>query len=81
VGVLASHGIVISMTEENHCYENAKAERLNGVLKQEYGLGATFRTKGEVLAGLREAVELYNGHRPHGSLGYRVPAAVHAVAA
>jgi len=27
------------MTEENHCYENAQAERLNGIMKQEYGLG------------------------------------------
>jgi len=29
----------VSMTEEMHCYENAQAERLNGILKQEYGLG------------------------------------------
>jgi ribulose bisphosphate carboxylase small subunit len=33
------------MTEEEHCYENAKAERLNGILKQEYGLGCSFRNK------------------------------------
>jgi len=29
----------VSMTEESHCYENAQAERLNGILKQEYGPG------------------------------------------
>jgi len=32
-------GCHISMTQENHCYENAQAERLNGILRQEYGLG------------------------------------------
>ena len=35
------------MTEENHCYENSQAERLNGILKQEYGLGYTFANKAE----------------------------------
>lgn len=36
--VLASNGWVSSMTEELHCYENAMAERLNGILKGEYYL-------------------------------------------
>lgn len=35
VGLLQAHGCPVSMTEVNHCYENAKAERLNGILKQE----------------------------------------------
>jgi hypothetical protein len=33
------------MTEEAHCYGNALAGRLNGILKQEYGLGGTFKSK------------------------------------
>ena len=33
------------MTEENHCYENAMAERVNGILKQEYGLDETFNNE------------------------------------
>jgi transposase InsO family protein len=65
------------MTEENHCYENAKAERLNGILKQEYGLGETFVRKAEVVKAVEEAVMLYNHHRPHGALAYRVPMEVH----
>jgi transposase InsO family protein len=48
------------MTEEMHCYENAHAERLNGILKQEYGLGCSFRSKKQALAAVREAVFLYN---------------------
>ena len=66
---------------ENHCYENAQAERLNGILKQEYGLGETFARKGDVIAAVREAVGLYNHHRPHEALAYRIPMRVHESAA
>ena len=78
---LQRRGLAVSMTEEDHCYENAQAERLNGILKQEYGLGATFRTKGQVRAALVQAVWLYNTRRPHMGLGYRTPAEVHRPAA
>jgi putative transposase len=74
---MKKRGMMISMTEENHCYENGQAERLNGILKQEYGLGGTFRTKGEVSQAVREAVGLYNDWRPHGALGNRTPMQVH----
>jgi transposase InsO family protein len=45
VGKLCEQGLAISMTEELHCYENAHTERLNGILKQEYGLGVSLRSK------------------------------------
>ncbi len=78
---LEGQGIGVSMTEENHCYENAQAERVNGILKQEYGLGETFRTKAMCRAALEQAVELFNTRRPHRSLGYRIPGQVHVTAA
>ena len=68
------------MTEENHCYENAKAERLNGILKQEYGLGDTFGVKQDAYDAVRQGVGLYNHRRPHQSLDYRFPMAVHTAA-
>jgi putative transposase len=77
VGKMKSREMVISMTEQNHCYENAQAERLNGILKQEYGLGATFQSKRAVLRAVKEAVGLYNDWRPHGGLGNRIPMHVH----
>ena len=80
VEVLESRLIEISMTEENHCYENAQAERVNGILKQEYGLGDTFRTKAEARAAIEEAVWLFNERRPHTSLGYQTPSSVHVAA-
>lgn len=80
VKLLKESGMSISMTQENHCYENASAERLNGILKQEYGLGNCFLRKSDVAGALREAVELYNWRRPHQSLGYRTPMEVHMAA-
>jgi hypothetical protein len=44
------------MTEQAHCYENARAERLNEILKQEYALGCSFRHKEQALAVIAEAV-------------------------
>jgi transposase InsO family protein len=74
---LEADGLTISMTQENHCYENAQAERLNGILKEEYNLGETFRTRAQARAALMQAVSLYNEMRPHTSLGYRTPAEAH----
>ena len=74
---LGKAGIGISMTEENHCYENSQAERLNGILKQEFGMGASFKHKAMVAPAVKQAVAIYNQRRPHGSLKYRVPAEVH----
>lgn len=76
-----AHGLQISMTESLHCYENALAERVNGILKQEYGLGRGFRTREHARKALREGVELYNHYRPHQALGYRFPSQVHIQAA
>ncbi len=76
-GKLREYGLGISMTEENHCYENAKAERVNGILKQEYGLGLTFRTKQQAIASVEQAVMLYNTRRPHLALNYKTPEEVH----
>lgn len=81
VELLEKHHLAISMTEANHCYENARAERLNGILKQEYGLGAEFTRKSEVARAVAEAVKLYNERRPHMALKYRTPALTHALAA
>ncbi len=80
VGLLEGAKVSISMTQENHCYENAQAERLNGILKQEYGLGATFGQKSQARRAVAEAVALYNHRRPHAALGYAIPMDVHRVA-
>jgi len=78
---LQSRSLVISMTEENHCYENAHAERVIGILKQEYGLGMEFRTHKKLCKAVDQAIWLYNNKRLHKSLGYKTPNQVHDQAA
>lgn len=74
---LQARGLPISMTQVMHCYENAQAERLNGILKREYEMGRTFRTKVQATMAFEQAVWLYNHRRPHLRLNYRFPADVH----
>jgi len=81
VGALRSRSLKISMTEEMHCYENANAERLNGILKQEYGLGFSFQRKDQALHAVAEAVLLYNTRRPHAALKFETPETMHRMVA
>jgi transposase InsO family protein len=78
VGRLKESGLSISMTEEDHCAENAMAERVNGILKQEYGLGYGFKSKAQGRKTLSQSVHLYNTRRLHTALNYQVPEAVHS---
>jgi putative transposase len=73
--------ITISMTEENHCYENALAERVNGILKDEFYLDQTFASVEEAKRATKNAIKLYNSKRLHLSLDYKIPNNVHQNAA
>lgn len=74
---LGQRGLPVSMTESDHCAENAMAERMNGILKQEYGLGVEFANKAVAHDVVRQGIQLYNTRRPHSALGNRFPAEVH----
>ena len=78
---LRDHGMPVSMTEEDHCAENAMAERVNGILKQEYFLNYVFQSVAQVRKAVDEAVWLYNTRRPHRSLGLCTPEEIHGKAA
>lgn len=80
VKILEKHKIEISMTQENHCYENAMAERVNGILKDEYLLDRTFKDLNQARLACREAVMIYNTRRPHWALNFKTPQQVHHVA-
>jgi putative transposase len=73
---LAACRIVPSMTDGNHCYQNAIAERINGILKDEFQLDAVFPTFAEARAAVARAVHTYNTIRLHGGLDLRTPAHV-----
>jgi len=70
---LKSHNIMISMTEENHCYENAIAERVNGILKDEFYLDQCFFNTKSASTATKSAINIYNNKRLHISLGYKTP--------
>lgn len=80
VQLALSRGLSMSMTETNHCAENALAERMNGILKSEYGLDQRFQTKAQSRKAVEQAIGLYGTRRPHSALGNRFPAQVHAQA-
>ena len=70
---LAQHHVLPSMTDANHCYQNAVAERVNGILKDEFNLDAVFPTVYDAQAAVARAVHTYNTLRKHGSLNRRTP--------
>lgn len=71
--LLIEKKIKISMSEKGNPYENAVAERINGILKEEFMLGETFKTAEQANRAVREAIEIYNECRPHMSLDYMTP--------
>lgn len=73
---LIKRKIRISMTEENHCYENAVAERVNGILKDEFYLDQCFFSTQHAKQAAKNAIKLYNNKRLHVSLGYKTPSTV-----
>jgi transposase InsO family protein len=73
VSELSKHKIKISMTEDNHCYENAVAERVNGILKDEFYLDQCFSSTQHASHATKNAISIYNNKRLHVSLGYKTP--------
>jgi putative transposase len=77
--LLKDYGVLISMTEENHCYENAIAERVNGILKDEFYLGDTLPSLKVAKELVKNTVRIYNTKRRHMSIDFKVPEEVHAI--
>ena len=61
------------MTEEKHCYENAIAERVNGILKDEFYLDQSFFSTAHAKRATKSAIKVYNNKRLHLSLRYKTP--------
>jgi transposase InsO family protein len=77
VNILHNNSIEISMTENGDPYENAIAERVNGILKQEYLYDYSVQDISQAKLVLDCAVRLYNDERPHMSCDYRTPTLIH----
>uniref|UniRef100_UPI0012D73CAB integrase core domain-containing protein n=1 Tax=Vibrio harveyi TaxID=669 RepID=UPI0012D73CAB len=63
-------------TDGYDCYQNALAERVNGILKQEFLLHRS-RNIEDLKQLVKQSVSIYNNMRPHLSLGMRTPNEVH----
>ncbi|MDB5262646.1 MAG: family transposase [Adhaeribacter sp.] len=77
VKLLQDKGIQMSMTENGDPLENAIAERVNGILKEEYLRHYQISNIEQATEKLQQAVKLYNEHRPHYSIGLLTPHLVH----
>lgn len=77
VELLRHNHINISMTEKSDPYENAIAERVNGILKQEFDLDRIYNNKTELNHQLHRAIQLYNEVRPHQSVEMLTPKEAH----
>lgn len=75
--ILNDNSVLCSTTGKDHCYDNAVAERVNGILKQEFGLSQTMPSLKVAKEMADEAVGIYNNERLHTSLMYMTPAAVY----
>jgi len=73
---LKRHKMTPSMTDGYDCYQNALAERVNGILKQEFLLNKC-RNLDELRSLVRDSVEIYNRLRPHLSLNMKTPEEIH----
>ena len=71
---LDQYHILPSMGEVGNCYDNAFAERVNGILKIEYNLDAFFVSHQDAHLATQQAIYLYNYERPHLSLNFQKPA-------
>lgn len=77
VDVLTENRIAISMTENGSPYENAIAERVNGILKTEFDLHSSQVGFKETTRRIRESIQIYNQLRPHASCDYLTPEKAH----
>jgi putative transposase len=77
VDLLQSQNIAISMTERGDPYENALAERMNGIIKEEFNLYSSQESFEQTYERIVRSVTAYNEIRPHGSCDYLTPCQAH----
>ncbi|WP_321855087.1 integrase core domain-containing protein, partial [Burkholderia cenocepacia] len=70
------HGLRCSMTDGYDCYQNALAERVNGILKGEFLLQRPADLE-QAAKMVEQSIRIYNHERPHAALKYKTPDAVH----
>ena len=72
-----SKKMVLSTTQNSSPYENAVVERINGILKHEFGLNKIIPELKTAEKMIKQAVQIYNNQRRHASLEMETPAFAH----
>lgn len=75
--LLKANGIAISTTQDGSPYDNAIAERVNGILKQEFIRDKYYNTIEDIEKDIDKFITIYNDKRLHASLGYKTPSDVY----
>jgi putative transposase len=78
VKLLMQHHALISMTQNGDPYENAMAERVNGILKTEL-IAETYAGVNEAMQHIARCITIYNYRRVHSSINYQIPHHVHSL--
>ncbi len=76
--ILKKNHIQISMTENGDPYENAVAERVNGILKDEFDIGELPGEIADIRKQAGQSINIYNQLRPHLSCKMLTPVQMHA---
>ncbi len=77
IKLLEHNKLLISMTEKGDPYENAIAERVNGILKEEFALDKDFESIEQAKGVVRKSINTYNRLRPHLSCEFLTPEVAH----
>ncbi|HTN37198.1 MAG TPA: IS3 family transposase [Arachidicoccus sp.] len=77
VGLLQQSHIAISMTQSSDPLENAQAERVNGIIKEEFDLHSSSLGFEQTYQQIKESISSYNYIRPHSSCNYMTPDQAH----
>lgn len=75
--LLLKNNIAISMTENGDPYENALAERVNGIIKTEFNLYSSSLGFEQTSNQINKSIKIYNEVRPHSSCDYLTPNQAH----
>lgn len=73
---LKKNQMICSMTDGYDCYQNALAERVNGILKEEF-LYNKCNSGSQLKELIKESINIYNTKRPHLSLNMKTPEYIH----
>lgn len=75
--VLIKNKVKCSMTESYDPYQNAVAERINGILKQEFLSGIIIKDLNLMKKLIQQSISIYNNERPHSSCEMKTPKFMH----